>query len=358
MKDPITGAQRAARVLVVDDEETNRRLFEALLRSQDYDVRCAADGAAALREVADYQPDIVLLDVMMPRMTGFEAARELKRNPDTKTIPIVMLTALDDRASRMQALAAGAEEFLTKPVDQTEVLVRVRNLLRVKSYGDLLAQQNRVLEQRVRDRSQQLRDNHRETVHALMAGIEYRDETTGTHVQRISRYTAELARSLGLGDEYAELIFYASPMHDVGKIGVPDDILLKNGELTETEREVMKSHTLLGERLLRGGESPHLRMGADIAVAHHEHWDGSGYPRGLSGEAIPLAARIMLLCDRYDALRSRRPYKTGLEHERAVTILRGGDERGAPAHFDPDVLATFLKIDGKFDDIYRDGGGE
>lgn len=349
----ITHGRRQPKILVVDDEETNRRLFETLLRGHDYEVRCAVDGVDALQIVGEFQPDLILLDVMMPRMTGFDAARELKRAPDTRHIPIVMLTALDDRASRMQALAAGAEEFLTKPVDHSEVLVRLRNLLRAKTYGDLLSQQNRLLEQRVRERSAQLRDSHRETVHAIMSAIEYRDETTGPHVRRIGRYAAVLARQLGLGEEYADTIFFAGPMHDIGKVGVPSTILLKHGELTEAEREIMKSHTLLGERLLHESQSPYLRMGAEIAAGHHEHWDGSGYPRNLRGDAIPLAARIMLLCDRYDALRSRRPYKEEMEHETAVQILREGDGRSAPTHFDPAVLAAFVKVHGTFEDIYR-----
>lgn len=352
MNEPNRG-RRVSRVLVVDDEDANRRLLEALLRGHDYDVTCACDGVEALQQVTACQPDVILLDVMMPRMNGFDTARELKRNPDTRNIPIIMLTALDDRASRLQALAVGAEEFLSKPVDHTEVLVRVRNLLRTKSFSDLLSQQNRMLEQRVRDRSAQLRDSQREAVHVLASAIEYRDETTASHIRRVSLYTAALARELGLGEEYADTIFFASPMHDYGKIGVPTAILLKEGALTETEREVMKSHTLLGERLLRPGNTPTLRMGADIAAGHHEHWDGSGYPRGLSGEAIPLSARIMLLCDRYDALRSRRPYKEEMGHERAVEILRHGDDRSAPTDFDPQVLAAFLNIHAGFDDTWR-----
>jgi putative two-component system response regulator len=348
------GKTTALRVLVVDDEEANRKLLEALLCTHGFDVRCARDGAEALQEAGSFRPDLIMLDVMMPRVTGFEAAQALRRNPDTRSTPIIMLTQLDDRASRLHALEVGADEFVSKPVDPTEVLVRVRNLLRARVPGVALAP---APTPGLPAAAPERLDDHAEAMHVLLAAIGYRDETTDAHLRRISLYTALLAHELGLDEEFTDTIFYASPMHDVGQLGVPAAILLKHGELTEREREVVKSHTLLGERLLRRGDSPTLRMGADIAAAHHEHWDGSGYPRGLSGESIPLAARIMLVCDRYDALRSRRPYKEEMEHERVVKILRRGDYRSEPTHFDPQVLAAFLNIHTAFDDTYRKNNG-
>ena len=354
MTEPTPDPKTLPRILIVDDEEKNRRLLETLLRS-DYETRSAADGMEALDTVREFRPDLVLLDVMMPRLNGFDTTRELKRDPDTKNIPVVLLTSLDDRASRLHGLAAGAEEFLTKPIDRAELQVRVRNLLRIKSFNDLLAEHNRILEERVRARTAQLRSSYRDAIHAMTAAIEYKDEGTGAHIKRISRYTATLARTLGLGEEFAETMFYASPMHDVGKIGVPDNILLKAGPLTEPEWEIMRTHTLLGERILSGGDSPYLRMGADIAAAHHERWDGSGYPRQLRGEAIPLSARIMTLCDQYDALRSARPYKSAIDHEHTVQVLVNGDGRTMPDHFDPQVLAAFLNVHGEFNEIYESG---
>jgi putative two-component system response regulator len=344
---------RPARILVVDDEENDRRLVEMMLKTADYDVRTAPDGVEALKAMEDYRPDLVLLDLRMPQMDGFEIAREIKRNPHTKSIPIVILSALDDRSSRMHGLVAGAEEFLSKPVERAELLVRVRNLLRMKAYSDLLASQNRILEDRVRDRTAQWRDSYRETVHAVSAAIEFQDLGADVHIRRMSLYTTDLAKQLGLGGEYADTIYHASAMHDIGKIGIPREILLKPGTLSASEWDIMRTHTVLGERLLQNGHTPYLRMAADIAAAHHEHWNGSGYPRGLRGESIPLSARITMVCDRYDALRSIRPHKPALTHVETVEILTCGDKRSQPEHFDPVVLAAFAKSHESFETIYR-----
>jgi len=346
-------AKKPARILVVDDEERNRRLLVAVLEAEGYSALEAADGAQALELARQSSPDIILLDIMMPGMDGYEVARALKVDTATKAIPIVMVTALDDRDSRLRGLEAGAEEFVTKPVDRNELRIRVRNLLRLKEFSDFLANHNRILDTQVKERTRQLVSSYRETIATMTRAATYKDEETGAHVARISFYTVDLAQALGLDDEFCDTIHYASPMHDVGKIAIPDAILGKPGGFEPHEWEIMKTHAGLGEKLLRGTDSPYLVMGAEIAGAHHERWDGGGYPVGLKGEAIPFSARIMNICDQYDALRSKRPYKEAFSHERTLEIITVGDGRTMPSHFDQAVLDAFKGCVGRFRDIFE-----
>ena len=264
-----------------------------------------------------------------------------------------MVTALDDRDSRLRGLEAGAEEFVTKPVDRNELRIRVRNLLRLKEFSDFLADHNRILESEVKERTRQLLSSYRETIATMTRAASYKDEETGAHVARISFYTVDLAQALGLVAEFCDPIHFASPMHDLGKIAIPDAILGKPGGFEPHEWEIMKTHAGLGEKLLRGTDSPYLVMGAEIAGAHHERWDGGGYPVGLKGEAIPFSARIMNICDQYDALRSKRPYKEAFSHERTIEIITVGDGRTMPSHFDPAVLEAFKGCVGRFRDIFE-----
>jgi putative two-component system response regulator len=343
-----------ARILIVDDEARNLRLMESLLKTEGYRTETSTSGEHALAAVAHSKPDLILLDVMMPGMSGFEVAGKLKVDEDTKSVPIIMVTSLDDRESKLTALNMGAEEFITKPVDRAELWVRVRNLLRLKEYNDFVSNHARVLEQQVHERTAQLTASYRQTIITLNRAASYRDEETGAHVQRISHYCEEIARSLGLDSEYRDCLFHASPMHDVGKIAIPDHILLKPGGFTPEEWEIMKSHAALGAKMLEGGDSPYLIMGREIALSHHERWDGTGYPSGLKGEEIPLAARVMGLADVYDALRSRRPYKAPFDHETSVEIILKGDHRTNPGHFDPQVLAVFASSRARFAEIYNE----
>ena len=346
-------AKLPARILVVDDEERNRRLLVAMLEAEGYTALEAADGPQALELARESPPDLVLLDIMMPGMDGYEVAQQLKADAATTAIPVVMVTALDDRESRLRGLEAGAEEFVTKPVDRNELRVRVKNLLRLKEFGDFLADHNRILEAQVKERTRQLTSSYRETIATMARAASYKDEETGAHVARISFYTVELAQALGLDAQFRDTVHYASPMHDVGKIAIPDAILGKPGKFEAHEWEIMKTHAGLGAKLLRGTDSPYLVMGAEIAQAHHERWDGGGYPLGLAGEAIPLAARIMNICDQYDALRSKRPYKPALTHDKALEIITVGDGRTQPSHFDPAVLEAFKSCVGRFRDIFE-----
>ena len=345
--------KNAARILVVDDEERNRRLLVAMLEADGYTATEAADGAQALDLARQSPPDIVLLDIMMPGMDGYEVARALKAAEATRSVPIVMVTALHDRDSRLRGLEAGAEEFVTKPVDRNELRIRVRNLLRLKEFSDFLADHNRILEAQVQERTRQLSSSYRETIVTMTRAASYKDEETGAHVARISFYTVELAQALGLDADFCDTIHYASPMHDVGKIAIPDAILGKPGTFEPQEWAIMKTHAALGGKLLRGTDSPYLVMGAEIADGHHERWDGGGYPLGLAGEAIPFSARIMNICDQYDALRSKRPYKPAFTHEKALEIITVGDGRTMPSHFDPAVLAAFKGCVGRFRNIFE-----
>jgi putative two-component system response regulator len=342
-----------ARILIVEDEEINRRLFAAMLEVEGYSIMEAATGAQGLELARQERPDLVLLDVMMPGINGYEVARALKADVVTLAIPIVMVTALDDHESRLRGLEAGAEEFVTKPVDRSELRIRVRNLLRLKKLSDFLANHNRILDIEVRDRTRQLVSSFRETIATLTRAASYKDEETGAHVARISVYSMELAQVLALGAAFCDTIHYASPMHDLGKIAIPDAILGKCGKFDPQEWEIMKTHSARGAELLCGTESPYLLMGAEIARGHHERWDGRGYPAGLTGETTPLSARLVNICDQYDALRSKRPYKPAFSHGKALEIITAGDGRTMPSHFDPAVLDAFKRCAGRFRDIYE-----
>jgi putative two-component system response regulator len=318
-----------------------------------YRVASAEDGVTGIMKADEETPDIVLLDALMPGMDGFETAQSLKASESTRNSPIIMITALDDRESKLRALKAGAQEFLTKPLDRSEVSLRVRNMLMLKKYSNFLADENRVLGQMVEERSRQVLASYRETIETLARAAGYKDEISGAHVRRISYYTEEIALALGMNADFCETIRYASQMHDIGKVAIPDAILLKAGALTGDEWAVMKTHTTLGARLLSRGKSPYLQMGAEIALSHHERWDGAGYPNGLKGQLIPISARIMNICDQYDTLRSERPHKKALSHSTAVEVITTGDGRTLPSHFDPDILQAFTRCAERFRNIFE-----
>ena len=340
--------EKRSRILVVDDDARNLRLMEALLLPLGHEVALAHDGEEALEKVREISPDVILLDVMMPKVDGFEAARRLKEDEKTRIIPIVMVTALRDVEDRVKALEAGVDDFLSKPVDKIELKARVQSLLKVKAYHDHMRNYQRELETEVEKRTGQLEEAFErvkgaslETIYRLSRAAEYKDEDTGAHVKRMSRYSAAVARQMGLNDTIVDYILYASPMHDVGKIGIPDRILLKPGKLDRDEREIMKQHATIGSRILEGSDAGFIRLAEIIALIHHEKWDGSGYPRGLKGKEIPLVGRIVAISDVFDALISKRPYKEPFSVEKSFAIIRDG--RGN--HFDPDVVDAFFAVE-------------
>lgn len=339
-------------ILCVDDEQANRTLYHALLTKVGFDVILAESGAEALDKLASADVDLVITDVMMPRMDGIEFCRRIKDGTQTRHLPVLVVTAVTDRETRVRGLAAGANDFLTKPIDTTEMLVRIDNLLKIKEYSDFLHKHNILLSKKVAEKTKELRYAYLDTIYRLTIAAEYRDEDTSFHIRRISIFTGFLAKSIGISDEEADIMFYSSPMHDVGKIGIPDSILLKPGVLTPEESEIMKSHTVIGGKILASSQSLILQSAEKFALYHHERWDGSGYPFGLQGKEIPLEGRILNLVDQYDALRSRRPYKPSLSHDAAVEIITEGDGRTMPSHFDPELLHEFRNNHERFDEIF------
>ena len=344
---------KKATILVVDDTPDNLILMNNLLKG-DYKVKIANDGEKALKIAAsESPPDLILLDIMMPGMDGYEVCQHLKRDPRTTNIPVIFLTAKAEVEDEKKGLELGAVDYITKPISPPIVMARVKNHIALKAAADFLHDQNDFLELEVAKRTREVQESYLETIFTLTRAAEYRDEDTGAHVQRIGYYSRELARMLGLDKDFIDKIFFASPMHDIGKIGVPDHILGKSGDFTPDEWEVMKGHTWMGSKILGDSKSPYLKMGAEIALNHHERWDGGGYPNGKRGEAIPLTARIMNICDIYDALRSKRPYKPAFDHLKTVDIITRGDGRTQPEHFDPVIFSAFKQNHQSFRDIFE-----
>ena len=346
--------QNASLILAIDDEPANLQVLEAMLMSQGYRVETALNGELGLEKADELSPDLILLDVMMPGLNGFEVAQRLKENDNTKRIPIVMITALNQVEDRVKALDAGADDFMTKPVNKVEVRARVRSLLKVKAYNDYMVNYQKELEKEVNARTEELqaaytllKDASFETIVRLSKAAEYKDDDTGAHVLRMSEYAAAVARTMGMTDGYADMLMRAAPMHDIGKIGIPDRVLLKPGKLDEEEWKIMRHHCYMGKMILSGSKSKIIQFAEDIAYTHHEKWDGSGYPRGLAGEDIPIHGRVVAIADVFDALTSKRPYKEPFSIEKSFSIIR----ESSGTHFDPNVVKAFFTAEKEILDI-------
>jgi putative two-component system response regulator len=362
---PLTGQDpdgSPRKVLVVDDELLNRELLEDLLVPLGCQVTSVENGQKALDQVAENPPDLILLDVMMPGLDGFEVARRLKADEATTGIPVVMVTALKAVEDRVKALEAVANDFVSKPVDKMELQATVASQMKVKAYHDFMKNYQAELEAEVARRTEKLRQTmdklkqaSLDTIMRLARAAEYKDEDTGAHILRMSSYAAAVARQMGLGQQVAQWILYAAPMHDVGKIGIPDRILLKPGPLTDEEWVIMRTHTTIGGRILSGARAGYLKLAEIIALTHHERWDGTGYPNGYAGDQTPLVGRITAISDVFNALTSKRPYKEAFSLDKSFAIIREG--RGN--HFDPAVVDAFFSIeDGilAIKDKYQDEG--
>jgi putative two-component system response regulator len=330
-----------AKILIVDDQSSNVLLLESILQEEDYTAyRGITDSRQVLPAFLEYRPDLILLDLQMPYLDGFEVMNQLRaRVPLGIFLPILVLTADITPETKRKALDEGATDFLTKPFDQTEVVLRIRNLLQTRVLHLQLQDQNHLLEQRVRGRTIELEETQIEILERLALAAEYRDDDTGEHTKRVGQMSAQIAQALGLSNAEVELIRRAAPLHDVGKIAIPDSILLKPGKFTPEEFELMKTHTTVGAKMLSGGRFPLLQRAEEIALTHHERWDGTGYA-GLKGESIPIAGRIVAVADVFDALTSARPYKEAWPRAKAIEEV----QRQSGRQFDQSVVEVFLKV--------------
>jgi putative two-component system response regulator len=340
------------RVLVVDDDAEFRFLHSTLLETFGYQVTVASDGLQALAFV-DSSVDLIVLDADMPNMNGFEVARLVRGDPLVADIPIVMVTGLVGRDDRLRAFDLGINDFINKPVDPAELRLRARWLVSLKVAQDEIKAHGRKLEETVQVRTRELREAlaevqaarlkthqaHMDTIHRLTLAGEYKDRDTADHVERIGRFSQVVARWMRLPEPTVETIRHAAPMHDVGKLGIPDRILLKPGKLNEEEGAIMRAHTTFGAQILANSQSEVIQMGERIALRHHERWDGKGYPHGVAGQDIPLEARICTVVDVFDALTVDRPYRKALSNDETIDMM--AEESGT--HFDPDIYGIFVE---------------
>ena len=341
-------------ILVVDDDDMTRLLMKTILSRMSYQVSEAVDGIDAWEKVPVLCPDLIILDVSMPRMDGLELTYKLKNEPNTKNIPIMIVSNHDEITDQVKAVEAGADDFLPKPVEQIILKAKVTSLLKIKSYNDYMQSYQIKLEDEVAKKTAKLKyafdeletANKRlklyslDTILRLSQAAEYKDQETGQHIQRIGYYIQIIGQKISLSPNEIDEFLYASPMHDVGKIGIPDNILLKPGKLNAEEWAVMQQHTTIGGKILSGSDSSTLKTAEIIALTHHEKWDGSGYPNNLKGSDIPMPGRITAIADVFDALTSKRPYKDAFSMEKAFAIMKDGQGK----HFDPDLLDAFFVV--------------
>jgi putative two-component system response regulator len=355
-------AESRPRILIVDDEPINVKVLVDLLRPK-YGLVIARDGVQALERLkGEALPDLALVDVMMPNMDGLELCRRMKRDPRLAEAPVIFVSALGQSHDEADGFEAGAVDYVTKPISPPILLARVRTHLALRRAARELIGRNRTLEEAVRERTAELALTQAATIQALTTLVESRDQETGGHILRTQRYVGALAQEMrrdprfvgDLDDHAVDLMCKSAPLHDIGKVAIPDSVLLKAGKLTAEEFEVMKTHTTIGRDALTTAQGPaqateFLRFASEIAGGHHEKWDGSGYPLGLAGEAIPLSARLMAMADVYDALRCARVYKRAMSHAEAREIILAGYGR----HFDPGVVDAFVRCESTFEEIAR-----
>ncbi len=328
------------KILVVDDTPENVGLLGQMLEAEGYEISTAPNGEIGLEIARSFNPDLILLDIMMPVLDGFDTCQALKKNRDTRDIPVIFISALNDVQDIIKGFGIGGLDYIVKPFRREEVLARVQTHIRLYNLMKEREELTQVLEEKVYERTRELQETRLEVIQCLGRAGEYRDNETGMHVVRLSHFAARLGKELGMPKDQCNLLFHASPMHDIGKIGIPDKILLKPGKLESDEWEIMQSHVTIGAEILSRDESPLMKMARLVALHHHEKWDGSGYPNQLKGEEISLEGRVIAVCDVFDALTSERPYKKAWPLDKTLVFLENGKDQ----HFEGRIVKAFQSI--------------